>query len=64
MATAFLKAYTRTQIQLLQDYRVAGAVVDNLKWATNPAMLAEYRDRKSGDSRDFARWAAQKVIDG
>lgn len=64
MATAFLKAYVKTQIQLLQDYRVAGAVVDNLKWATNPKILKEYRARPSGDDRDFARWAAQKVIDG
>jgi uncharacterized protein involved in exopolysaccharide biosynthesis len=64
MATAFLKAYTRTQIQLLQDYRVAGAVVDSLKWANDPRMLKAYRERPANDDRDFKKWAAQEVIDG
>jgi uncharacterized protein involved in exopolysaccharide biosynthesis len=64
MATAFLRAYVKTQIELLQDYHVARAVVDDLKWANNPKLMREYRNRNSGDDRDFNRWAAQKVIDG
>jgi uncharacterized protein involved in exopolysaccharide biosynthesis len=63
MATAFLRAYTKTQIQLLQDYRVAGAVVDYLKWASDPRMIKEYAARNAGDDRDFKRWAAQIIID-
>jgi uncharacterized protein involved in exopolysaccharide biosynthesis len=64
MATAFLKAYTRTQIQLLQDYRVASEVVQTLNWSKNPKMVAQYRSRPSSDDRDFDHWAAQQVIDG
>ncbi len=64
MATAFMRAYVKTQIELLKDYRVAGAVVDDLKWANNRKMLRDYRNRGEGDDRDFNRWAAQQVIDG
>ena len=64
MATAFMRAYVKTQIELLKDYRVAGAVVDDLKWANNRKLLRDYRNRGEGDDRDFNRWAAQQVIDG
>lgn len=64
MATAFIRAYTKTQIELLKDYRVAREVVDDLKWADNKRLAKEYRNRKAGDDRDFSRWAAQRVIDG
>jgi uncharacterized protein involved in exopolysaccharide biosynthesis len=64
MATTFLRAYTKTQIELVQDYQVARHVVDDLKWADDPQLVASYRARKKSDDRDFNRWAAQRVIDG
>jgi succinoglycan biosynthesis transport protein ExoP len=64
MATAFMRAYVKTQVELLQDYRVAGEVVDDLNWAKKPKFIRDYRDRNAGDDRDFKRWAAQTVIDG
>jgi len=64
MGTAFMRAYVKTQIELLQDYRVASEVVDDLKWATNPKFIREYKQRPSTDDRDFRRWAAQRVVDG
>jgi succinoglycan biosynthesis transport protein ExoP len=64
MATAFIRAYTKTQIQLLQDYKVASEVVDNLKWSKNPKFIKEYKNRAAGDDRDFTRWAAQRIVDG
>ncbi len=64
MATAFLRAYTKTQIELLQDYHVAKEVVDDLKWSQNPKLMREYKNRSAGDDRDFNRWAAQTIIDG
>ncbi|HZZ69120.1 MAG TPA: hypothetical protein VFE18_13185 [Phenylobacterium sp.] len=64
MATTFLRAYTKTQIELVQDYQVARHVVDDLKWANDPELVAKYHDRKKSDDRDFNRWAAQRVIDG
>ena len=64
MATAFLRAYTKTQIELVKDVQVAKEVVDSLHWDKNKKMLRDYRNRPTSDDRDFNRWAAQTVIDG
>jgi uncharacterized protein involved in exopolysaccharide biosynthesis len=64
MATAFLRAYVKTQIELVQDYQVARNVVEALHWDKDKKLLREYRNRPASDDRDFNRWAAQKVIDG
>lgn len=64
MATAFLRAYTKTQIELVKDVRVAKAVVDDLGWAKNQRLVKDYENRDRKDDRDFNRWAAQLVIDG
>ena len=53
MATAFMRAYVKTQIELLQDYRVAREVVENLHWLEDPKLVREYRAKSSGDDRDF-----------
>lgn len=60
----FAKAYTRTQIELIRDFRVAGKVVDDLGWLNDPNLFAAYQSRSSSDDRDFKRWAAQRIIDG
>lgn len=60
----FASAYTKTQIELIQDYRVAGRVVDDLGWMNDPNLLTQYQNRAKGDERDFRRWLAQRVIDG
>ncbi|MBT9471368.1 MAG: Wzz/FepE/Etk N-terminal domain-containing protein [Pseudomonadota bacterium] len=60
----FAKAYTRTQIELIKDYRVAGKVVEDLGWLNDPNLLAQYQSRPAGDDRDLKRWAAQRIIDG
>lgn len=64
IATAFLRAYVKTQIELVKDTGVAREVVDALHWEKDKKLLREYRNRKETDDRDFNRWAAQKVIDG
>jgi succinoglycan biosynthesis transport protein ExoP len=65
MATAFLRAYTKTQIELVKDLQVARRVVDDLKWANNVELQREYRNRdKSQQDLDFNRWAAEKVMSG
>src|SRR5262245_47475877 len=63
MASAFLRAYTKTQTEMVKDPQVARLVVEDLKWAQNPAMRRAYRDRRSGEDLDFTRWAAQQVTD-
>lgn len=60
----FAKAYTRTQIELIRDYRVAGKVVEELGWLNDPNLISQYQNRPTGDDRDIKRWAAQRIIDG
>lgn len=64
MSTSFLRAYTKTQIELIKDFKVARRVVENLGWASNPRMLEKYGHRPGADKRDFTRWAAQVISDG
>lgn len=65
MATAFIRAYTKTQIELVQDLQVAKRVVDDLNWAKDPEFQKAYRDRPSTQQDlDFNRWAAEQVMAG
>lgn len=64
MSTSYLRAYTKTQIELVKDQQVARRVVDDLKWASDPTLQREYRQRKDGLDLDFGRWAAQQVVAG
>lgn len=64
MSTNFARTFFSTQAELIRDYRVAGAVVDDLGWTSSPELLARYNARGEGDNRDFRRWLAQLVIDG
>jgi uncharacterized protein involved in exopolysaccharide biosynthesis len=64
MATAFLRAYTKTQIELVKDLQVARRVVDDLHWDKDPAIRREYRNRNKDENLEFSRWAAQKIMAG
>lgn len=65
MATAFLRAYTKTQIELVKDLQVARRVVEDLGWETDPKFQAAYRQRRSSQKDlDFNRWAAEEVMGG
>jgi len=61
MGPQFARAYTQTQIQLIQDSRVAGAVVDEIGWSKDPSMLARYA--VPGDPNGARRQLAQLIID-
>lgn len=63
MATSFLRAYTKTQIELVKDPQTARLVVNDLKWSKDPVMLRKYRESAS-DDLDFERWAAQRISEG
>lgn len=58
-----LKAYTRTQVELIQDYRTAGRVVDQLGWTNDPQLQADYQKATHGEGVDMRRWVAQRIID-
>ena len=64
ISTQFLKAYTKTQIELVKDQQVARRVVNDLKWATNPRIRAWYTQRNEGAPSDFNRWAERQVMTG
>jgi len=61
MSPQFARAYTQTQIQLIQDSRVAGAVVDDIGWSKDPGMLARYA--VPGDPNGARRALVQLIID-
>jgi uncharacterized protein involved in exopolysaccharide biosynthesis len=56
------RGYTKTQTELIEDYRVAGDVVDKLGWAQNPAVVAAWQ-ADTGGQGDLRRWGAQRIID-
>ncbi len=63
VASQFARAYVKTQVELIRDYRIAGQVVDDLGWEKSPVLAARYAARAGSDTRDFRRWLAQLVID-
>ncbi len=56
------RSYVATQIQLVQNYSVAGEVVDLLALQSRPEYLDAYNGRPRNDTRDFRRWAADRLI--
>lgn len=63
ISSTFARAYVGTQVELIKDYRIAGRVADTLGWTSSPQLAAQYASRSSDDTRDFRRWAAQRIID-
>ena len=61
MSSQFARAYVSTQIELIKDNRTAGRVVDNLKWASNPDLVAAYNARSPDDGRGIREWLASRV---
>lgn len=62
IATQFVRGYTKTQIELIQDYRVAGDVVDRRGTAKIPRVIEQWQD-ETGGSPDIRRWLAQGIIE-
>lgn len=63
LGTQFLRAYTRTQIELIKDYQIAEQVVDQMGWAQNPEINAQYAARQDNDPSGIRRWLAKQVIE-
>jgi succinoglycan biosynthesis transport protein ExoP len=64
LATGAVRAYAATQVELIRDYSVAGNVVDQLGWLSDPSLIERYQARPKSDTRDFRRYLAQIIIDG
>lgn len=56
------RMFIRTQIELIQDFRVAADVVDRLGWPNNPSVVAAWQNETDGVG-DIRRWGAQRIID-
>lgn len=64
ISSPFVRAYSKTQVELVKDYQVAGRVVDNLGWATNPSVQAWFKNNQKDSKVDFRSWASKEVVDG
>jgi succinoglycan biosynthesis transport protein ExoP len=64
LGTGAVRAYAGTQVELIRDYSVAGQVVDQLGWLSDPILIERYQNRSKTDTRDFRRYLAQIIIDG
>ncbi|MCP9222070.1 chain length determinant protein [Erythrobacter sp. LQ02-29] len=62
IASQWARAFVKTQIELISDYRVAGIVADKLGWSDSPILAAEYKESGASEDMDFRRWLAQRVI--
>ncbi|QMW22063.1 GNVR domain-containing protein [Sandaracinobacteroides saxicola] len=64
IGTQFMRGYTRTQIELITDMRVAGAVVDRLGLANDPGTIAAFQSSGAAEADGgVRRWIAQRIID-
>src|SRR3546814_9233987 len=62
ISSSFARTYTKTQTELIRDYRVAGQVVDKLGLAGNPELQAEFAELPVEGRTDFRRWLAGSII--
>lgn len=64
ISSAFMRAYTKTQTEMIKDQQVARMAAQDLKWDKDPAIQKAYRNRSTGRDLDFMAWATQRVQDG
>ena len=62
ISNSFARAYTKTQIELITDYRFAGAVVDELGWTKQPKFQQAYLAQARPGDGGFRRWLTQIVL--
>ncbi len=63
ISSSWARAYVKTQIELIKDFRVAGKVAEAAGWLNSPIMANEFRQSGANQSTDFSEWLAQRVID-
>jgi polysaccharide biosynthesis transport protein len=56
-----LRTFTRTQVELIKDYRIAGDAVDKLGMTNNPELLASWQSATGGNG-DFRRWLSDRIV--
>lgn len=62
IATTMMRGYINTQIQLIADEKVTGAVVDRLNLVNDPGFLAAYQNSGGTDLEGgIRRWIARQI---
>lgn len=62
ISSNFARTYSKTQTELIRDYRVAGLVVDRLGLAGDPRLQAQFAALPPERRGDFRRWLAGRII--
>lgn len=62
ISSNFARTYSKTQTELIRDYRVAGQVVDRLGLAGDPKLQAQFAASDPDKRGDFRRWLADSII--
>ena len=62
ISSNFARTFTKTQSELIRDYRVAGQVVDRLGMAGDPVLQAAFARLPPERQTDFRRWLADSII--
>ncbi|MBK5265346.1 MAG: hypothetical protein JJE34_08975 [Alphaproteobacteria bacterium] len=62
ISSSFARTYTKTQSELIRDYRVAGQVVDRLGMGGDPVLQAQFARLPPEQRTDFRRWLADSII--
>lgn len=57
---AGLRTFTRTQLELIKDFRIIGEAVDRLGMTSNPQLLAAWQS-ETGGAGDFRRWISDRI---
>lgn len=62
ISSNFARTYSKTQTELIRDYRVAGQVVDRLGLSGDPKLQAQFAALPVDRRGDFRRWLADSII--
>ena len=57
----FMRAYTRTQSELIRDERTLGAVAEKLGWIDSPVYQAAYQSATDGTGVSYRTWLSQLI---
>lgn len=63
ISSSWARAYVMTQVELIRDHRVAGAVAQAAGWPQSAELSAAYEKSGVQADMDFNRWLAQQLIE-
>jgi uncharacterized protein involved in exopolysaccharide biosynthesis len=64
LAANSAKGFTRTQVELVRDQRVASDVVEKLRLDQNPELQRRYEESGQNSGAGFRAWLTQSIVEG